>query len=74
MAKDAPSTKSKVTNKSSPKFADPGPSGRMSGQNSAGPQKPGVSSQEGRGGGKFAAGGSSGRMSGKNTVKNATPA
>lgn len=74
MAKTAPTTKSKVTKKSSPQFVDPGASGRMAGKGSAGPQVPGQSASMGRGGGNFAKGGSSGRMSGKNTAKNVTPA
>jgi hypothetical protein len=72
--KTTPAHKSKVQSKSSPKFTDPGSSGRMSSQNSAGPQIPGQSASMGRGGGNFVKGGPSGRMSGKNTAKNATPA
>lgn len=73
-SKATPAHTSKVKSKSSPKFVNPGGSGRMSGKNSAGPQVPGQSASMGRGGGNFAKGGSSGRMSKKNTAKEATPA
>ena len=73
-SKETPAHKSKVQSKKSPKFVDPGPSGKMHRYKGAGPQPPGVSSQEGSGGGPFPKGGGSGRMSKKNTVKNATAA
>lgn len=56
---------------SSASFAKGG-SGHMSGKNSVGTQKPGVSSQEGRGGGKWASGGS-GKMVGKQSAKPVKP-
>lgn len=52
----------KVVSKSSPKFVTAGPSGGMSSKNSVGPQKAGVSSQEGNSSAKFASGGKSGGM------------
>ena len=73
-SKATPSHSSKVKSKSSPKFVNPGGSGRMSSKNSAGPQIAGQSASMGRGGGNFAKGGSSGRMARKQTVKEATPA
>jgi hypothetical protein len=70
-----PSTKSKVQSKKSPKFTDPGPSGRMHKYKGSGTQMSGVSSQEGGGGGgKFASGGGSGKMHTKTPSKNVTPA
>ena len=57
---------SKTMKTSTPSFAKGG-SGKMSGKNSAGPQTPGQSSQEGKGGGKFAAGGK-GKMFGKQSA------
>lgn len=47
----------KLKSSSSPQFAKGG-STKMHGKDSAGPQKAGVSSSEGKGGGKWAAGGS----------------
>ena len=72
--KSTPAHKSKVMSKSSPKFTNPGPSGKMQSKMSTGTQKPGQSAQEGRGGGKFAKGGGSGGMAKKTGVKEATPA
>lgn len=57
---------SKASKTSAPPFAKGG-SGKMFGKDSAGTQKPGVSSQEGKGGGKFAAGGK-GKMFGKQSA------
>jgi|RhiMethySRZTD1v2_1073278.scaffolds.fasta_scaffold178659_3 hypothetical protein len=73
-SKATPSHKSKVQSKSSPKFTNPGGSGRMSGKNSAGPQIAGQSAQMGRGGGNFAKGGGSGRMAKKGSAKDVTAA
>jgi len=57
---------SKQKSSSSPTFAKGG-SGKMHGKQSAGPQKAGVSSSEGSGGGMFAKGGSS-KMFGKQSA------
>jgi hypothetical protein len=56
----------KVISSSKPTFAAGG-SGKMFGQQSAGPQKPGVTEKSGSGGGKFGKGGS-GKMFGKQSA------
>lgn len=58
--------KSKQMSSSKPTFAKGG-SGHMFGKQSAGSQKSGLTSQEGKGGGKFAKGGS-GKMFGKQSA------
>ncbi len=63
---------SKQKSKSSGQFAKGG-STSMFGKQSAGPQKPGCSSQEGGGGGKFAKGGST-AMAAKQSAAPAKPA
>ena len=55
-----------VKSSSAPAFVKGG-KGKMFGKGSVGTQKPGVSSQEGKGGGKFAAGGK-GKMFGKQSA------
>lgn len=58
---------SKVKSSKSGGFGVNGGSGHMSGKNTAGPQKPGVSSQQGASSAKFASGGN-GHMIGQKTV------
>lgn len=58
--------KGKTLSSSKPPFAKGG-SGKMFGKQSAGSQKPGVSSQESKGGGKFAKGGGK-KMFGKQSA------
>lgn len=62
---------SKLKGSSTPSFARGG-KGHMFGKDSAGTQKSGVSSQEGKGGGKFPKGGS-GHMFGKQSSKAQKP-
>jgi len=64
--------KSKQLSTASKTFASGG-SGKMFGKQSAGPQKSGVSSQEGSGGGKFGKGGST-KMFGKQSASPAKKA
>lgn len=61
--------KGKNMSSSKPTFAKGG-GGKMFGKQSAGNQKPSVSSQEGKGGGKFAKGGG-GKMFGKQSASSA---